>query len=178
MSALDAIGPYEVLRCVPGVQVRFVARKAGLVRADSGLQMLNAEYGIDEVKNADILGGYYDGFAVNRTAQIGAVKVKGDWIESNLVAGVQNATNSPGNFGDNLDVLITPTGPNPAILAKIASITIGGQVVGSATGHFGFVAQQIGSFKAAGFTAKLTAGTDAPIQLAVAQGGNVTIHEI
>lgn len=130
------------------------------------------------VKNTDILGGYYDGLGVNRTAQIGAVKVKGDWIESNLVAGVQNATNSPANFGDNLDVLITPTGPNPAVVAKIASISIGGQVIGSATGHFGFVAQQIGSFKAAGFTAKLTAGTDAPIQLAIAQGGNVTIHEI
>jgi hypothetical protein len=129
------------------------------------------------VKNADILGGYYDGQAVNRTAQIGAVKVKGDWIESNLVAGVQNATSNPANFGDNLDVLITPTGPNPAILSKIASITIGGQVIGSTTSHFGFVAQQIGSFKSAGFTAKLTTGTDAPIELALVQG-NVTIREI
>jgi uncharacterized protein (DUF1501 family) len=26
MTALDAIGPYEVLRCVPGVRVRFVAK--------------------------------------------------------------------------------------------------------------------------------------------------------
>jgi transcriptional regulator GlxA family with amidase domain len=55
MSALDAIGPYEVLRCVPGLRVRFVARRAGLVRTDSGLQMLNAEYGIDQVTKADIL---------------------------------------------------------------------------------------------------------------------------
>jgi transcriptional regulator GlxA family with amidase domain len=55
MTALDAIGPYEVLRCVPGVRVRFVAKKAGLVRPDSGLQMLNAEHGIADVTAADIL---------------------------------------------------------------------------------------------------------------------------
>ena len=55
MTALDAIGPYEVLRCVPGVRVRFVAKHAGLVRPDSGLQMLNAEHGIGDVTSADIL---------------------------------------------------------------------------------------------------------------------------
>ena len=55
MTALDAIGPYEVLRCVPGVRVRFVAKTAGLVRPDSGLQMLNAEHGIADVTSADIL---------------------------------------------------------------------------------------------------------------------------
>lgn len=55
MTVLDAIGPYEVLRCVPGARVRFAAKKAGLVRPDSGLQMLNAEHGIGDVDSADIL---------------------------------------------------------------------------------------------------------------------------
>lgn len=55
MSALDAIGPYEVLRCVPGMRVLFAAKNAGLVRTDSGLQMLNAEYGIADIRSADIL---------------------------------------------------------------------------------------------------------------------------
>ena len=55
MTALDAIGPHEVLRCVPGVRVRLVAKTAGLVRPDSGLQMLNAEHGIGDVTSADIL---------------------------------------------------------------------------------------------------------------------------
>jgi len=55
MTVLDAIGPYEVLRCVPGARVRFVAKKAGLVQPDSGLQMLNAEYGIHDMDTADIL---------------------------------------------------------------------------------------------------------------------------
>ncbi len=43
--------------------------------------------------------------------------------------------------------------------------------------HFGFVAQQIGSFKALGFTAALTAGTDAPLELALTTG-DVTIREV
>src|SRR5688572_18242846 len=55
MTALDAIGPYEVLRCVPGVRVRFVAKTAGLVRPDSGLQMLNVEHSIGDVTSTDIL---------------------------------------------------------------------------------------------------------------------------
>jgi transcriptional regulator GlxA family with amidase domain len=55
MTVLDAIGPYEVLRCVPGARIRFAARKAGLVQPDSGLQMLNAEYGIADISSADIL---------------------------------------------------------------------------------------------------------------------------
>lgn len=55
MTALDAIGPYEVFRCVPGVQVRFVAKQPGWVRTDSGLEMLRAEYGIADIDGAGIL---------------------------------------------------------------------------------------------------------------------------
>jgi transcriptional regulator GlxA family with amidase domain len=55
MSVLDAIGPYEVMRSVPGARVRFAAKKAGLVEPDSGLQMLNAEHAIADVDSADVL---------------------------------------------------------------------------------------------------------------------------
>jgi transcriptional regulator GlxA family with amidase domain len=55
MTALDAIGPYEVLRSLPGVRVRFVARHAGLITPDSGLHMLNAEAGLADVTSADVL---------------------------------------------------------------------------------------------------------------------------
>lgn len=34
LAALDAIGPYEVLRCVPGWEVRFVGTGKGEVRAE------------------------------------------------------------------------------------------------------------------------------------------------
>jgi transcriptional regulator GlxA family with amidase domain len=75
MTVLDAIGPYEVLRCVPNTRVRFAAKKAGIVRPDSGLQMLNAEYAIADIDAADILvvpGG-------DSTAQMGDKEVL-DWI--------------------------------------------------------------------------------------------------
>ena len=75
MTVLDAIGPYEVLRCVPGARVRFAAKKAGIVQPDSGLQMLNAEHGISDVEAADILvvpGG-------DMTAQINDKEVL-EWI--------------------------------------------------------------------------------------------------
>ena len=49
LTVLDAIGPYEVLRSVPGWEVRFVAPEAGQVRADSGALGLIADHSIDEV---------------------------------------------------------------------------------------------------------------------------------
>jgi hypothetical protein len=67
-----------------------------------------------------------------------------------------------------------------AIVAKIASITIGGTVTGTASSgdHFGFVAQQIGAFTAGGFTAPLTSATDAPIDFSFGTGHDVTLREI
>lgn len=35
-TALDAIGPYEVLRMLPGAEVTFAAKGRGVVRTDSG----------------------------------------------------------------------------------------------------------------------------------------------
>jgi transcriptional regulator GlxA family with amidase domain len=55
LTVLDAIGPYEVLRSVPGWEVRFVASKAGAVRADSGSLGLIADHSIDEVTEPDVV---------------------------------------------------------------------------------------------------------------------------
>lgn len=55
MTALDAVGPYEVLRLMPGATVRAVARERGPVRTDSGLAMLHAEHTYEEVTSPDIL---------------------------------------------------------------------------------------------------------------------------
>jgi transcriptional regulator GlxA family with amidase domain len=55
LVALDVIGPYEVLRSVPGWEVSFVAPQAGAVRTDSGALGLVADYSIDEVTDADIV---------------------------------------------------------------------------------------------------------------------------
>src|SRR3954451_14683492 len=55
LTALDAIGPYEVLRSVPGWEVKFVGPKKGQVRTDCGALGLNADHSLDEVDAADIL---------------------------------------------------------------------------------------------------------------------------
>jgi len=55
LTALDAIGPYEVLRSVPGWEVRFVGPRKGPVRTDSGALGLSADYSLDEVEEADVV---------------------------------------------------------------------------------------------------------------------------
>ena len=55
VTALDAIGPYEVLHLAPDVQVKFVATQPGLIRTDFGMLNLNADYAISDVPTPDIL---------------------------------------------------------------------------------------------------------------------------
>ncbi|CDR16312.1 ThiJ/PfpI domain-containing protein [Streptomyces iranensis] len=54
-TALDAVGPYEVLCRVPGVTVTMVAERAGRVRTDTGELGLVAERSLDSVARADVL---------------------------------------------------------------------------------------------------------------------------
>jgi len=54
-TALDAIGPYEVLRSVPGWEVEFVAKARGEVRTDSGAVGLTADRSLAEVSSTDIV---------------------------------------------------------------------------------------------------------------------------
>jgi transcriptional regulator GlxA family with amidase domain len=54
LAALDAIGPYEVLRCVPGWDVHLVGTRKGQVRAEGGLG-LSVDGTLDEVEDADVV---------------------------------------------------------------------------------------------------------------------------
>jgi putative intracellular protease/amidase len=54
-TALDAIGPYEVLSRLPGAQVTFVAANAGPVVTDNRMLTLVAERSIEDLASADIL---------------------------------------------------------------------------------------------------------------------------
>jgi transcriptional regulator GlxA family with amidase domain len=61
LTALDAIGPYEVLARLPGAQLRFVAPRRGIVKSDNGWLSLSVETSIDEVSACDVLlvsGGF------------------------------------------------------------------------------------------------------------------------
>lgn len=55
LTALDAVGPYEVLRSAPGWEVRFVGPAKGTVRTDSGALGLSADYALEEVTAPDIV---------------------------------------------------------------------------------------------------------------------------
>lgn len=54
MTALDVVGPHEILCRLPNAKVHRTAKKVGPIQSDSGL-ILNAEYSILEVAQADIL---------------------------------------------------------------------------------------------------------------------------
>ncbi|HZR82365.1 MAG TPA: DJ-1/PfpI family protein [Candidatus Binatia bacterium] len=55
MTALDAIGPYEVLAQAPGNEAVFVGEHRGIVRTDTGALGLSADRSIDDVSAADVL---------------------------------------------------------------------------------------------------------------------------
>ena len=53
-TALDCVGPYDVLSRLPGAQVRWLASEPGPVRADAGL-VIHAEAAFSEVPRPDLL---------------------------------------------------------------------------------------------------------------------------
>jgi putative intracellular protease/amidase len=62
-TALDAVGPYEVLSRVPGAEVVFVGERAGEYRTDSGVLGMTADAALDDVPptSVDVLvvpGGF------------------------------------------------------------------------------------------------------------------------
>jgi transcriptional regulator GlxA family with amidase domain len=55
LTALDAIGPYEVLSRLPGAELTFVAKEAGPKRSDTGALEITADASLDELKDPDLL---------------------------------------------------------------------------------------------------------------------------
>lgn len=54
-TALDFIGPYDVLRNLPGAEVRFVWHEPGPVAADSGVLLVGATHSFDETPAPDVV---------------------------------------------------------------------------------------------------------------------------
>ncbi|GAY07121.1 DJ-1/PfpI family protein [Pseudonocardia sp. N23] len=77
-TALDVIGPYEVLGRLPGAEVVFVAENPGLVRNDQHSLSVSPGATLDEVTNPDIvLIGGGPGFA----GQLGDGKLH-EWLRA------------------------------------------------------------------------------------------------
>ncbi|HEV7526791.1 MAG TPA: DJ-1/PfpI family protein [Acidimicrobiia bacterium] len=61
ITALDIVGPYEVLQRLPDANVEFVAGAAGEIRTDNGFLALVADHAYADVTRADVLvvpGGF------------------------------------------------------------------------------------------------------------------------
>jgi putative intracellular protease/amidase len=54
-TALDAVGPYEVLQRIPGAEVIWLAAEPGLVGTDTGRLHLQADAAFEDVPDPDIL---------------------------------------------------------------------------------------------------------------------------
>jgi putative intracellular protease/amidase len=55
LTALDLIGPYEVLQRLPGATVTFVGHRRGEVRTDNGFLGLTVDASFDELPRPDVI---------------------------------------------------------------------------------------------------------------------------
>lgn len=54
-TALDSVGPYEVLQRVPSIDVVFVGHRRGEVRTDNGMLGLTCDATFDKVPSPDVV---------------------------------------------------------------------------------------------------------------------------
>jgi transcriptional regulator GlxA family with amidase domain len=54
-TALDAMGPLEVLSSLPDARVRFVAEQPGPITNDTGILTVQVETGLDDLPNPDLI---------------------------------------------------------------------------------------------------------------------------
>jgi transcriptional regulator GlxA family with amidase domain len=54
-TALDCIGPYEILSRLPGARVRFVSLDGGLVRSDTGMLAIQTEGPLESIESPDVV---------------------------------------------------------------------------------------------------------------------------
>ena len=76
-TALDAVGPYEVLSRIPGADLKFVATEAGPYKTDNGMLTMLAEASLDDVPQPDILcvpGGWGTREAISDERLVGWIR--------------------------------------------------------------------------------------------------------
>jgi putative intracellular protease/amidase len=54
-TALDAIGPYEVLSRLPGARVTFIAREPGPCKTDNGMLTIMADASLDDLPHPEVI---------------------------------------------------------------------------------------------------------------------------
>jgi transcriptional regulator GlxA family with amidase domain len=77
LTALDAIGPYEVLQRLPDATVTFVGTRTGEVRTDNGFLGLTVDAHVDDLPQPDVIvvpGGVGTRKAVDDDALVGWIR--------------------------------------------------------------------------------------------------------
>jgi transcriptional regulator GlxA family with amidase domain len=54
-TALDAVGPYEVLQRIPSIEVVFIGQRRGEVRTENGMLGVTCDATFDEVRTPDVV---------------------------------------------------------------------------------------------------------------------------
>jgi putative intracellular protease/amidase len=80
MTALDAVGPYEVLSRLPGAETTFVGVDRGPVRCDTGSLSIVADAALDEVVAPDVV--VVPGWSGSRQESLLAPGAVQDWIHA------------------------------------------------------------------------------------------------
>jgi hypothetical protein len=117
---------------------------------------------LGRVEYGHILAGIDENFVgkTDADAQIGNVRVGGDWIASTLAAGADFGYD--GYFGTDDDTKLSslPLKDDSFVVSTIASVTIGGHVAGTAAAgdHFGIVAEVVGAVTVGGKRVPLRPG--------------------
>jgi hypothetical protein len=174
------IGSVLIKKSILGSEVAPVIISAAGDNSGDAIQKLRVA---GKVRSGSILAGYdLAGTPVNGDSRIGKIVVAGNWVASSAVAGA--AAGADGVFGTEDDAIHFPH--SPSITARIATIQILGEVrgtSGSATDHFGFVAEEIGELAIRGSAVHLLPGpsndhdaTDP--RLALGTDGDVRITEV
>jgi putative intracellular protease/amidase len=87
-TALDAIGPYEVLSRLPGYEVVFVAAEPGPCKTDNGMLTVVADRSLDDVPSPEILvvpGGFGTREAMEDERLVGWIRAaheRSEWTTS------------------------------------------------------------------------------------------------
>lgn len=164
VAAGKDIGPITVKGSIDGSDGRVVISAVGAPTPTAMTDVAIAKITVTgDVVRANVLGGFNTaGSGVNVDAQIGAISVGGDWVESVVSAGVLVGMDQ--KFGTIDDLPIAEASQLPNVFAKIASVKIGGQLVGlPITGpgqqNGAFLAQNIGSFTLGGVAIAMQSGS-------------------
>jgi putative intracellular protease/amidase len=73
LTALDIVGPYEVLSQIPGADVRFVAKRPGPIKVDSGAFSIGTDHQLADVPRPEVFvvpGGVAGTFAAAKDPAI------------------------------------------------------------------------------------------------------------